>query len=324
MRNIFRVAALVGIIGSTSPTIASAQTTPAESPPGELMIVNNNLQEALVADDVADPTDMRNFVTRLLPRVPYVPDVLVLQEVIGPSAQEVVDFLEADTGYDFEILIAPGDTPYPEAGEGDPDQVIRDTAIVINATTVTPAGPSGFVQTRYDAADGMPGEPVRVKEHAYAGIEETASGQRFPFMSLHFVPNRIAFPDEDTGFRYKDAWSADMADFMASTFAGDQWEEPIIAGDFNNRRCIAVDETRECDVMPFWATLTETFGYTDAIYSLGSEEEIGTTRKRIDYMFGRVVFLQAASDLEYGEVERADPATYYSDHRLMWSVLSGN
>jgi hypothetical protein len=314
-------AVLLGVAAALlAPAGALAQTPELqESPDGQLLVVNNNLEEAFIAEDVADPSDMENFVDRLLARVPYLPDVLLVQEVVDESAENVADLMSSATGSDYVVLISPGVTVYEE---GEPnEQVIRDPAIIINAGTVRGTGPRGYVTTSYAAEDGLPGEPVRTKERAYAGIEELSSGVSHPVMSLHFVPNRNAFVDEETAFAYKEQWSDEMTAFLDQTFPPSDWGAPLIVGDFNNRRCPDPDETRDCDALPFWNTMTATQGYTDAIFSGGSEAEIGTL-KRIDYMFGRTGFVQAASDLDYGPVERADPAIFYSDHRLMWSLTA--
>jgi len=52
----------------------------AESPPGQVMVIDANLLEVFQAADVADPQDMENFVRILLPRLQYAPDALALQD----------------------------------------------------------------------------------------------------------------------------------------------------------------------------------------------------------------------------------------------------
>lgn len=311
--------AILVIAVVTVPSVAMAQERTPESPPGRLLIVNNNLQEAFVASDVADPSDLANFVRRLLDQTTYAPDALLLQEVVNSSAQTVARLMSESTGWTYQVVVAPGESVYQPSGEN--EQIIRDTAIVINTGTLEAVGEAGFMRSTYAAEDGLSGEPVRTKEHAFAAARVIGeSATKVPLMSLHFVPTRNAFPDDETSWAYKDRWVDEIARFFDETYPAPRWNTPFLAGDFNNRRCVSVDETRSCDTLAFWDSLTSTHGYSDAIFHGGSEDEIGT-RKRIDYMFGRFGSLTAASDLSYGSAERSDPAVFYSDHRLMWALV---
>ncbi|MPZ70513.1 MAG: hypothetical protein GEU71_13450 [Actinobacteria bacterium] len=299
---------------------AGAQTVPwLESPPGQILVVDNNLQEAFSADDVNDPADVDNFVTRLLTRVDYVPDVVMLQEVVRASAEGVATRMSEQTGYPFSVVVGPDETVYPPGHEDREDQVVRETAILINTATMTATGPQGFIDTSYSAEDGIPGQRARTKQQAYSGLIEQQTGEAYAAMSIHYLPTQNWFDDNQVAWQYKAQWSDELAVFLEATFPEDATR--LLVGDFNNRRCRTRDETRECETMPFWPVVTSTHGYTDALYSAGAEAEIGTL-KRIDYIFGRTAFAAAASDLAYTEEDKADPATFYSDHRFLWGLTT--
>ena len=284
-----------------------------------LLVVSMNLQEAFAADDVADPADVENFVERLLLQVPHAPDVVMLQEVVRASASGVADLLTAQPGYRYEVAVSPEATVFPYPDDARPDEVLRDTAIVINTGTVTASGPQGYVETSYAEEDGILGQRARTKEQAYTGITEIQSGTSYSVMSVHYLPTQKWFADKAVAREYKAQWSDQLASFLDETFPATS--TPLLVGDFNNRRCRGRDETRDCEILPFWPMLTSTHSYTDAVFSTGAEAEIGT-QKRIDYIFNRPGFHYAASDLEYTAEDRSDPATFYSDHRFLWAITA--
>lgn len=319
MRSRTLVSILLVMLPNLVPGVARAAPVLSESPPGELLVVSMNLQEAFSADDVADPADVENFVERLLLQVPHAPDVVMLQEVVRASASEVSDLLTAQTGYQYQVAVSPEETAFPYPDDSRPDQVARETAIVVNTNTVTTSGPQGYVETSYAEEDGIPGQRARTKDQAYTGVTEIQSGTSYAVMSVHYIPTQNWFADENVAWEYKAQWSDQLASFLDETFPATS--TPLLVGDFNNRRCVARDETRDCETLPFWPVLTSTHGYTDAVFSAGAEAEIGT-EKRIDYIFGRPGFGHAASDLEYTEEEKSDPVTFYSDHRFLWAVTA--
>jgi endonuclease/exonuclease/phosphatase family metal-dependent hydrolase len=314
---VLAAAALWSVAGS-----AAAQEAPAlePSPAGEILVLDANLQEAFIAADVADPTDMQNFARRAAELLPFAPDVVLLQEVVGPSATNVAGFLSEATGFTYEVTIAPGPTAFPSADEETGEQVQQETAILINSQTVKAIGESGFFETRYDPADGIEGQKAKTKLHAFAAVKDVESKSVYPLMSLHFVPNQN-FRSEEIGWAYKAEWARAVAEFFDESFPPPEWGGHVVGGDFNNRRCREVEESRECETFPFWDVMTADNGYSDMIFSAGAPDEIGTA-KRIDYVFGRLDAKLAASDLAYDQGDKSDPATFYSDHRLIWSLLS--
>lgn len=93
-----------------APAIGSA-SVPGESPRGQVLVVDANLLEAFGGADVADAADMNNFVRRLVAQLPYAPDALLLQEVVGPSAENVARFMSAATGLEYDVALATYPSP---------------------------------------------------------------------------------------------------------------------------------------------------------------------------------------------------------------------
>ena len=315
------VAGFVAAASVVAPAIA-APVAPAlsPSPDGEILVLDANLQEAFIASDVADPTDMQNFAHRAAELVPFAADVVLLQEVVGPSAAGVAGFLSDETGFTYQVAIAPGPTAFPQADEAPDEQVQQETAILFNSETTKLVGERGYFETSYDPADGIEGQKAKTKLHAYAAVKDLQSKKVYPLMSLHFVPNQN-FISDDVGWGYKQRWSRDATTFLDGVFPAPQWTGHVVGGDFNNRRCTTQVEARECETFPFWDVMTIDNGYADSIFTAGAEEEIGTA-KRIDYVFGRLDPRAAASDLAYDQADKSDPAVFYSDHRLIWTLLA--
>ena len=85
------VVGLVTVIAGlalTGATPVHAGATEA-SPPGRVVVVTTNLQEAWQTADVRDHSEMENYVERLIDQLPYFPDVVLLQEVKLSSARYV-------------------------------------------------------------------------------------------------------------------------------------------------------------------------------------------------------------------------------------------
>lgn len=323
------LAAVMVVMMSFSYQVAHAQEedprTLKGSPPGEVLVADANLLEAFKKDDVADPTDMRNFAQRLTDRVPYAPDALLLQEVVGPSAENVARFMSEETGYKYEAVVAPGQSAFVGGGTN------RDTAIVLNRTTMRALDEGGFLRDEFGSKN---------KDHSYLFAKERRGGLRVPLVSVHLQPR----PDFDS----KADSTRQIAEFLKQTYPSPSNRQvEVVAGDFNNRRCLDkafnTDEPYECQESPAYLTMTEDYGYTDAILAAGSAQDIrheGT--KRIDYIFARGAVHDAVSDLarksnftqqEFRECKqlynegRGDESTgacatdFYSDHRFVIALI---
>lgn len=299
-----------------------------ESPVGQVLVVNANLQEVFQAADVEDPTDMRNFARILVTQVPYAPDVLLLQEVRQESTENVVRFLTEETGHQYTVGIA------PEQVRLDNGTVVRDTAVVLNSDTLRQEEEGGFIRS-------APNRDGRLKDHAHLLVKELRGGTRVSLASVHYAHRGDIVE-----------WVNHTVSTLDSTYPSPSKRQiEVIAGDFNVKRCEGGDswkwESLDCEENVWYDLLTEQFGYTDAVLT-ASPEEIPQAQlddvARIDFIFARGAVMDGASDLDTkrelaslpqcGEVNREyflegrgaeapEPcnALFYTDHRLVWSLV---
>lgn len=316
---------------------ARAQETPlggdegrlGESPPGQVLVLDNNLLEAFRSADVEDTTDVQNFVEHVVEQVPYAPDAILLQEVVGPSAENVAALMGEATGFDYAVVVAPGESAFLGGG------VKRETAIVLNADTMQAEDEGGFVRTGVP----VPGGNQDAKDQAYVLAKERFGDPRLPLVSVHLDPSN---PD-------KAGAAQQLAAFVDETYpSASKRQLEVIGGDFNSRRCVEreynMSEPYECEPREFYEVLTDRYGYTDTLLAAGSAEDLRHEgSQRIDYVFARAQALDAAFDFErkfrvgtkeeFGECKalytdgRGDEATgacateFYSDHGIAWALV---
>jgi exonuclease III len=290
------------------------------SPARKLLVLSANLRKALPRDLIDQ--EMVNFARRVPEVVPFAPDAVLLQEVVRSSAARVAELLKDTTGFGFDVAVRPGAEPV--VGTQGRQTVVRTTAVLLNRRTMRLAGSGGFVDTRYLVKDAAPGVEPRIKEHAHC-LARTASGRiELVLASIHFVTNE-KFAAPTMGFCYKGKWAGQVARFLRDRYPLDDLPQVcVIAGDFNNRRCLMPRERVKCEVWPFWHVLTEQNGLADAVFQRhgGSNESLAAqTRngKRIDYIFVRGTTFRASHDVDY-EAQPGDP-DFYSDHRLLWALV---
>lgn len=291
------------------------------SPAGQVLVLSANLKKAVPRDRI--DSEIVNFAQRVPEVVPFAPDAVVLQEVVESSAARVAELLGNSTGFGFEIAVTPG--PEPVVGRKDEQLVVRNSAILVNRRTMRVVDEGGFVASRYLSRDAAPELEPRIKEHPHC-LARTRSGNiDLPLVSIHFVTNE-KFAASTMGFCYKAQWAREVLNFVQTQYPQrDVPLVPVIAGDFNNRRCLKAREKVACEVLPFWHVLTAQGGYSDAVFERygGSEKSLAAQtngRKRIDYVFARGAVLDASHDVGY-EARRGE-RDFYSDHRLLWALLS--
>jgi exonuclease III len=263
-----------------------------------------------------------NFARRVREVVPFAPDAVLLQEVVQSSAARVAQLLKDTTGFGFDVARGPG--PDVVVGREGSQIVVRDTAILLNRRTMRIHDAGGFVSTRYLSKDAAPGVEPRVKQHAHC-LARTASGRiRLALASIHFVTNdKLAALS--MGFCYKGKWARQLAGFLSSRYPQDAVPQLwVIAGDFNNRRCLAPRETVDCDVLPFWHVLAAQSGFRDAVFARHGHSQASLaaqTRRgrRVDYVLARGRVFAASHDVDY-DARKGEPG-FYSDHRLLWALV---
>ena len=156
------------------------------SPAGQVLVLSANLKKAQPRDRVV--SEILNFMPRVPKAVPFAPDAVLLQEVVGSSAARVAVLLEESTGFGFDVAVSPA--PEPIVGTEEDQVVVRNTAILLNRETMQVTGQGGFVASRYSSRDAAPELKPRIKEHAHCLARTKSGGIEVPFVSVHFVTNQ--------------------------------------------------------------------------------------------------------------------------------------
>ena len=302
--------ALLGVLSTVAPARAAG---PSKSPRNEILVVTANVREAWEPRDVREAWDMKNFVSRIVPLLPYKPDVLLLQEVTARSAATIAKLLGRATGNRFAVVVK----PWAVAQRRDGRMLYkRDTAIVINLATMQETKQGGYLTHRYARSDAVRGKPVQVVQTAYTVVHERKGRFDLPVSSSHFVTRRGTLRTETLDRRYRLRWSRDIAARLRR-FGSRRKLLRVAGGDFNAERCWVEDEAGTCTkFLPWWKFMTETSSYSDAL-----RERINVGG--IDYVFGRGNIIRAGLDRTWTQAQRLahDAPDFYSDHRFRWALV---
>ncbi|MGH3318398.1 MAG: hypothetical protein ACRDO0_19810 [Nocardioidaceae bacterium] len=287
------VSAIGAAVFEVAPTTAAAERQSATTPAGRagVVVLAANLREGSRlrrASDMRDGDDLRRFANRVLSRGARLPDVLLLQEVLG-SAERVVRALNRHPrarpgAARFALVAAPGrrtgrECDGPRARR---HRVVRDSAIVVNRQTVRCVHRQGKVRT-WASWFGERG----CAEHPWALLtfRDGAGGQRVRVASMHVAP---------TGTRLKTRAVVRTAE----TLMRQQRRTPdalmAIGGDLNLTRCKGPSRRAErarCRVRAAHRYLLR-HGFHDAVRSRNLRQRDGVVgvRRRIElvYTTGRV------------------------------------
>ena len=279
------------------------------SPDAEITIVSNNLHEGYDNADLEDLSEVKVFVRRVLDTVPHSPDLVLLQEVRNKSAKKVAKVLSNKTSDDYKMAVAPGELPTQDF---DNRQVFTDTSVVVNQSTMKITDDGGYLSTTYDREDGLIGEKLAVKRHAYLEVKERSSGLRMSVASLHLSPENklVSLSVSQT---YRKTWVDDIAGFLEAEYP--DADMSIIGGDFNTERCkvgTGGDTGRLCVANTWWDTLTSSpYSYTDLV-----TEVIGGSP--VDYIFATADVIDAGKD---DEIDDERSSEYYSNHAFRWAEI---
>lgn len=270
-----------------------------------LIVATANLQEAFGTDDVADHSDMRVFVDRLLERVGSPPDVLLLQDVRKSAVRYVIDRLERKA--DAVYAIGQALPTLPGVKEGD-KWISVETAVVFNTATMTMPARGDFTRVRNPW--GVHEKYVEYKSQAFVALNHESTGAELAFMSVHLPkPPRKS---HENSLKTK-AWVEQLATSMKERF---ETRTRIIGGDFNQTRCVEKDP--ECVESPYWKQLNGT-GYSEAL-STAQQRLHWSDRIQlgVDYIFTS----GGASSVIDGSGDVDNPPDFYSDHRFFWAELA--
>jgi hypothetical protein len=292
------------------------------TPLGRLLIVSANLDLAFPKRP-PNPAQTGAFADRVASILPHAPDAVLLQEVDRPNASNLAAQLSERLPFAYAVKAAPNEPVVDKSS--DKEDVVGDTAIVLNTTTMRALERPGVISTRYRADDRAPGTKPRAKQHVFLAAGERGGSLKLAMASVHFVPaERLASPI--VGFCYKGQWTQKITRLLSGRYPG---RLHVIGGDFNNRRCLATTETVQCDTWPFWFALVHKWRFKDAIFAVhGTSDETlreqyrkgtGYSKLRVDYIFTTGTVVDASHDTTYGAIP-GDPG-FYSDHRLLWSLI---
>jgi hypothetical protein len=311
-----RIATALAITTLAIAGLPAAPAAPAltETPPGKVLVVSVNLYDTNGAD-ASKTGDMRNFVDRVAKIVPFVPDVLLLQEVRHKSVAAVKKFMTNKTGNTYRIIVDAGRNPWKQITTT--KLLGTDTAILMNADTMTQSGAEGYFKTTYKPGDAAAGSSLKFKKHAYAFVEERNGDLELPLVSIHY-PKQREFASEATSQRLKKDWSRTIANGLAKKYPSSGINHTkVIAGDFNNFRCDSI-VSGNCRETPLYGLLTgPTFKYKDSVHVM----EVGQGNP-IDFIFTTGNVVRANNDDGYNPSTN-NSAVFYSNHQFRWSLIEG-
>ena len=287
---------ILGALSATTGINASAAPVPPVSPPDRVVIVTANLLEGFSGADVRDLSEMDVFVDRVLDKIGYRPDVVLMQEVNSRSARYVAAEFTRRTGQKYAVIADAGDKAYRET---DTRITKRDTAIAINTQTMSKAGTVGYIVTRYDRGGNA---RVEYKYNARSLVGEDAGTMKLALASVHVPPAGITKTAKAL---------ANKLDRAYPSSAPEQFE--VLGGDFNQ---VGIDYLSYGQVKThaFWRALTGPFDYADSIYNV-------VVGKGVDYVFVRGGVWDAGIDSSYDPTMSKSSPGFYSDHRFRWAVV---
>ncbi|MDQ3785495.1 MAG: endonuclease/exonuclease/phosphatase family protein [Actinomycetota bacterium] len=263
------------------------------SPLRKTVFITANLKEGFNDRDLKNMRELPIFVSRVLARVPYDPDVLLLQEVRRKSAAAVAQILTNRTGKRYTVAFGGARDPYT----GTPRRItVRDSAIVLNRSTMTKVGDGGWLKELKDSSASRP----MYKGHAYGFARRKGTTMTFAMTSIHIQESSV----NKTTRRIANKLASKRPDIDSGRYN-------VIGGDFNTSRL-----TSPNNPAPYWSWLTGSpRRYRDAVYAVR-----GPMSTAVDYIFARAGVYGAGVDSSYNNKTR-DPARFYSDHRFRWAAL---
>lgn len=295
---VLALALVPGAPPQTPPENAPMATASAETPGAVRVAVANVFEGTLVRypADLRDGTDRRAFAHRLLGGGGAVPDVVLLQEVLG-RAGVMARTLNAHpravrTGTRYLRLggtgrrFATGSCDGPRSGRF---SLLRSSAILVNARTVTAVHKQGVVRTwgRWDRwawhSTGRRGYGCTEHPWARLTVKHPGTAPRTALVtSVHLAP-------VDRGLKNRGARVVGNA--MNRLHRNTPGDSVVLAGDLNLSRCtrsLLSGELRTCTVRAGHRALLNG-GYTDAVRShnlTGPSGVVGVAR-RIDFIYAK-------------------------------------
>ena len=290
------VATVLTALAVATSGAGAAARVPRSTPIDRVAIITANLLEGFSEADVRDLSEMDVFVERVLNVVDRVPDVLLLQEVNSRSARYVAAEFSRRVGQSYAVITDAGDKAFRET---DSRITKRDTAIVINTRSMSKAGRSGYIVTRYDRGGNA---KVEYKYNARAIVSEVGGTLKLALASIHVPGANITRTSKVLATRLDNAYPST---------APEQFE--VLGGDLNQLGITYVSYG-QVETHPFWDALTKRFDYVDSVYNVVSG-------KGVDYVFVRGGVWGAGIDSGYDPGTPKSSPSFYSDHRFRWAIV---
>lgn len=305
----FLALALASLFAASFASTSVAQATE-HSPAGEMLVVSTNLQEAW-QDEANNNSEMNNYVSRLLAQLPYLPDVLLLQEVKLKSARYVKNLLTTSTGETYGWGHKAPAQPWTQNPKR---RWEMDNAILFNTETTRKLDDGGWVDLTYKRAHATD-KDVRVEttRQGRVSLKERDGGMTLGGVTAHIQYGHLI---ESYDTQYQVAWTDKMAQALVNRYPN---AIHAIGGDFNKDRCTGGSDVRSCDKAPFWDNLTSTpWSFEDSLYQVFRNGKEGVGLGGVDFIFTTGRPIDAGSDTSY---DKSNDATFYSDHRFFWALI---
>ena len=286
---------------------AASDTPRRHTSPNRVLVVTNNLHSDS-EEEIQQLGEARVLARRVLDDVDCPPDVLLLQEVVRASARRVAETFTRMTTDRYVVVKSPGDSWIPVARK---KVVNTETAIVVNLSTMRVVDDGGWIRSPYQRAHAV-GRPV-VRRHAHVMVAERRGGVRIALVSVHWVrPSTLS--SREVARAYQDRWAKQIAETVDDRYP--RANVKLIAGDFNQNRCV-YEPSNNCEPLsPYYETLRgRRYGYVDAVFEM---HKMGG----VDYFFSTGDLLDAGSDGDYDkDAAEGDARRWYSDHKFRWALL---
>ena len=332
---IFGTAAVLLVLALPACAPSFAHRVADASRDAKVMVVSANLRESHPSwpDDITGAPysdldsmgELSNFVNHLGKTLPAPPDVLLLQEVIAPSAQETARLLAKKFGLPYRVVIVGGYTN--QVGpKFDGFKHKQNTAILINTAQIEVVGKVGFMTLSARPGDWSLDAFGVAQEQAHALLEDRKSGEKLAVMSIHW-PSTPKFVSMTQATLRRADFARRATKFMTEHFPAADIR--VMGGEFNVNRCGIWRESLNCDEHPAYETITrQRHSFHDAVYTVSRHSLQAFNRQvynrkgvrhRIDYIFTTGKVITASRSIGYDE-QKFTPK-FFSDHRYDYAWI---
>ena len=328
-------AILAGVfaLSACSPGVALPIIDPSPGP--KIMVISANLREShpnwpdditgAAFADLQSMGELTNFVDHLAEHVPAPPDVLLLQEVIAPSARETALRLRKKFDLPYRVVIA-GHDSNQVGPKFDNFKHKQNTAIIVNSAQIEVVGKVGFFTLTEQPGDWSPDRFGVAQEQAHALLRDRTSGVGLAVMSIHWS-STPKFRSRPVATMRRVKWARQTKAFMAERFGAADIQ--VMGGEFNLNRCGVWIESLRCDQHPAYEVLAGARRpFEDAVLAVSRHSRREFRRQvenrkgdphRIDYIFVAGEVHAASRSVGY-DTKQFTPR-FISDHKYDFALI---